>query len=406
MSRPAPVQRILAGQPAVDGRPRYAGPPILALGFRPFYLLAAAFAALGMALWAGSLLGWLAAALGPSTMAPLFWHAHEMVFGFAAAVVVGFLFTAGKNWTGLQTPRGMHLAALAALWLAARVLMWTGPAPLAVAVDVAFLPLCGVTFLRILRRAKSVRNYGLAIALLVLGTINAGFHAALLCGEPLVALRCLDAAAGLVCVFVTVIGGRVFPMLTANAIPDLRVRTVVWAERAIVPATALAVVVLAAPVEGIVPAIVFAAAAVLHGARWSGWDTRRTLRTPMVAILHVAYGFLPIGFAMLAAAALGWGSRSTALHALTAGAIGCAIVGMITRTALGHTGRLLRTGGAENFAYAAIALAAIVRVAGPALLPRGVWIGAASALWVAGFAAYLWRYTPWLMTARVDGREG
>ncbi len=403
MPRPAPLLTI--GQPDPASRVPYAGHPVFALGFRPFYLLAAAFAALAMALWAGLMTGVLSAEHGPA-LAPLFWHAHEMVFGFAAAVVVGFLFTAGKNWTGLQTPQGKPLAALVALWLAARVLMWTGPLPLAVAVDVAFLPACGLVFLRILRRAKSARNYGLAIALLVLGAMNAAFHAALAMGAPLAALRCLDAAAGLVCVFVTVIGGRVIPMFTANAIPGVHIRRFAWAERAMVPLTVVAVVALAVPVEGIVPAVVFAAAAVVQGARWIGWDARRTLRTPIVAILHVAYAFLPLGFALLAAAALGWGDRSTALHALTAGAIGCAIVAMITRTALGHTGRLLRTGRAENFAYAAIALAALVRVAGPMLVARNLWIGTASALWVAAFVVYVWRYTPWLVAPRADGRDG
>lgn len=403
MPRPAPLLTI--GQPDPASRMPYAGHPVFALGFRPFYLLAAAFAAIGMAVWAALLLGGISSARGPA-LAPLFWHAHEMVFGFAAAVVVGFLFTAGKNWTGLQTPQGKPLAALAVLWLAARVLMWTGPLPLAVAADVAFLPACGLLFLLILRRARSARNYGLAIALLVLGAVNAGFHAALAMGAPLAALRCLDAAAGLVCVFVTVIGGRVIPMFTTNAVPGVRIRRFVWAERTVVPLTALAVVALAVPVDGLVPAAMFAAAAIAQAARWIGWDTRRTLRTPIVAILHVAYAFLPLGFAMLAAAALGWGDRSTALHALTAGAIGCAIVAMITRTALGHTGRQLRVGRAETFAYAAVVLAALVRVAGPMLLPRDVWISAASVLWVAAFAAYLWRYTPWLLAPRVDGREG
>ncbi|MDE2201227.1 MAG: NnrS family protein [Burkholderiaceae bacterium] len=403
MPRSAPLLHI--GQPDPASRVPYAGHPVFALGFRPFYLLAAAFAALAMALWAALMTGVLPSVHGPA-LAPLFWHAHEMVFGFAVAVVVGFLFTAGKNWTGLQTPQGKHLAALAGLWLAARVLMWTGPLPLAIAVDVAFLPTCGFVFLRILRRARSTRNYGLAIALLVLGAVNAAFHAALALDAPLVALRCLDAAAGLVCMFVTVIGGRVIPMFTTNAVPGARVRRFAWAERAMVPLTALAVAALAAPLDGIVPAAVFAAAAVVQATRWAGWDSRRTLRTPIVAILHAAYAFIPVGFALLAAAALGWGDRSTALHALTAGAIGGAIVAMITRTALGHTGRLLRTGRAENFAYAAVTVAALVRVAGPVLVPRNVWIGTASALWVAAFAVYLWRYTPWLMAPRADGRDG
>ncbi|MHA6907782.1 NnrS family protein [Ralstonia pseudosolanacearum] len=403
MPRPAPLLNI--GQPDPASRVPYTGLPVFALGFRPFYLLAAAFAVIGMALWAGLLLGGFSAAHGPM-LPPLFWHAHEMVFGVAAAAVVGFLFTAGKNWTGLQTPQGPLLAALAAVWLAARVLMWTGPGPLAVAVDVAFLPLCGVLFLRILRRAANARNYGLAAALLILGAVNAGFHFALMAGAPLLALRCVDAAAGLVAMFVTVIGGRVIPMFSTNAIPGIRIRRAAWAERAIVPLTLAAVIVLALPVSGVVPAVVFASAAVAQVVRWAGWNSVRTLRTPIVAILHVAYGFLPLGVGLLAVSALGGIDRSTALHALTVGAIGGAIVAMITRTALGHTGRPLRAGHAERLAYAAIALAALVRVAGPLLLPRGIWIGVSSAGWVVAFAIYLWKYTPWLLAPRVDGRDG
>jgi uncharacterized protein involved in response to NO len=210
----------------------------------------------------------------------------------------------------------------------------------------------------------------------------------------------------LIAVFVTVMGGRVIPMFTTNAIPGVRIRRTVWAERAIVPLTATAVVALALPVQNVLVAAVFALAAVAQAVRLSGWDSLRTLRTPIVAILHVAYAFLPLGFGLLAAAEFGWGDRSTALHAITVGAIGGAIVAMITRTALGHTGRLLRAGRAETFAYAAIALAALVRVAGPFLLPRAVWIGAASALWVAAFVAYLWKYTPYLLAPRADGRDG
>lgn len=403
MPRSAPLLTI--GQPDPASRIPYTGWPLFALGFRPFYLLAAGFAVIGMAAWAALLLNWLPAAHGP-VMAPLFWHAHEMVFGFAAAAVVGFLFTAGKNWTGLQTPQGPMLAGLAALWVAGRVLMWTGPAPIAIGVDIAFLPLCGVLFLRILRRARSVRNYGLAVALFAMGTVNAGFHAGLLAGAPLLALRCLDAAAGLVAVFVTVIGGRVIPMFTANAIAGVQIRRMVWVERAVVPLTVAAAILLAMPAQGVAPAAVFALAAMAQAIRFLGWDSRRTLRTPIVSILHVAYAFLPLGFGLLAAAAVGRFDRSIALHALTAGAIGCAIVAMITRTALGHTGRLLRVGRAEVFAYAAIAVAAVLRVIGPLLLPREVWIGATCVLWVAGFAAYFWKYAPYLLAPRVDGRDG
>jgi len=382
--------------------------PLFALGFRPLYLLAATFAPLAALLWCALYLGWLPAARAPATMPALFWHAHEMVFGFASAVVTGFLFTAGKNWTGLQTPHGRQLAALAGLWLAARVLLWTGPAPLAAVVDSAFLPLCGLLFLRVLLRAHNRRNVGLAGALLLLGTLNMGFHWACATGHFGLALQLAEAGTGLLVLFVAIIGGRVIPMFTANAIPGLAIQRRAWVERAVLPLTLAAIATLGLGLRGPVAATLFGAAALLHGWRLAGWGTARTLTRPLVFILHLAYGFLVAGMALLALAALGWLDRSTALHALTTGAIACAIIGMITRTALGHTGRPLLAGRAETLAYACIAAAALIRVGGPTLLPqwKAVWIATATALWVIAFIAYLWRYAPMLSTARADGKEG
>lgn len=386
--------------------PAYRGLPWLALGFRPFYLLAAAFGALSVAAWVAIYLGWWAPSAQPWPGAML-WHAHEMVFGFSAAVVVGFLFTAGKNWTGLQTPQGAWLGALAATWLLARVLMWTGPAWAAIAVDIAFLPLCSLSFYRILRRAGSQRNYGLAIALGVMGALNIAFHAAWLGGRIDWSLHAAEAATGLVVIFVTVIGGRVIPMFTANGIPGVRIRRWPVVERLVIALTLLATVA-AALQTPIATAILALGAAVAHGVRLHGWDSHRTLRKPIVGILHVAYAFLPVGFLMIAAASLGWMDRSTALHALTVGVIGCAIVAMITRTALGHTGRRLETGRMEHLAYLFMVLAAVVRVAGPLWLPA--WkpqaIALAGALWMLSLTLYVIKYAPFLMRPRVDGKEG
>lgn len=388
-------------------RPAKRGLPVLALGFRPFYLLAAAFGALSIAAWVAIYVGAWQPAMQPWPGA-MAWHAHEMVFGFAAAVVVGFLFTAGKNWTGLQTPQGAWLATLAGIWLLARVLMWTGPAWLAIAVDSVFLPLCAFSFLLILRRANSRRNYGLAIALGALGALNIAFHAAVLAGSLGVALRVTEAAIGLVTIFVTVIGGRVIPMFTANAIPGVRIRHNALVERTVIGLTLLAIVAYSAhaPAWLTVPLALGAAAA--HGVRLAGWNPLRTVGTPIVAILHVAYAFLPTGFVLIAGAALGWLDGSTALHALTVGVIACAILGMITRTALGHTGRRLATGRIEHLAYAGIALAALIRVAGPMLAPafKTHAIAAAGLLWVAAFVLYLVKYAPYLVRPRIDGKEG
>ncbi|TXI85192.1 NnrS family protein [Cupriavidus sp. Marseille-Q8015] len=385
----------------------YRGVPMLALGFRPFYLLAAAFGVIAIAAWVAIYLGWWQPASRP-WLGAMVWHAHEMVFGFAAAVVVGFLFTAGKNWTGLQTPQGAWLGALAGVWLAARVLMWSGPAWLAIALDLVFLPLCAASFYRLLRRARNHRNIGLALALGVLGALNLAFHVAAGRGDLGGALRVTEAATGLITLFITVIGGRVIPMFTANAVPGVTIRRSAWVERVVVAATLLAIVAHSAHAPAFVVVPLALAAAATHAVRLAGWDPLRTLRTPLVAILHVAYAFLPLGFALLAGAAVGWLDGSTALHALTVGAIACAILAMITRTALGHTGRRLATGRIEHLAYASIVLAALVRVLGPLALPafKPYAIGAAGMLWVAAFVLYLVKYAPYLSRARVDGKEG
>ncbi|MFP3753760.1 MULTISPECIES: NnrS family protein [Cupriavidus] len=385
----------------------YRGLPVFALGFRPFYLLAAAFGALAVPAWVALYLGWWQPAAQP-WMGTMAWHAHEMVFGFAAAVVVGFLFTAGKNWTGLQTPQGTWLATLAGTWLAARILMWAGPAWAAIAVDAAFLPLCSFSFYRLLRRARNQRNMGLAIALGVLGALNLAFDLAMASGHPGLAFQMADAATGLVIVFVTVIGGRVIPMFTANGVPGVRIRRMATVERAVIALTLLAIVAHASMVSPLATTLLALGAAAAHGIRLAGWDPLRTWRKPIVAILHLAYAFLPIGFLLIAGAALGWLDRSTALHALTVGVIGCAIMAMITRTALGHTGRRLETGHLEHLAYACIVLSALVRVALPLWLPalKAEAVAGAGALWVAAFLCYLVKYTPYLLQVRVDGRDG
>lgn len=385
----------------------YRGLPVLALGFRPFYLLAAAFGAVAMVAWVAMYLGlWVPAA--QPWLGGMLWHAHEMVFGFSAAVVVGFLFTAGKNWTGLQTPQGAWLGALAGVWLLARVLMWTGPSWAAIAADVAFLPLCSLSFYTILRRAKSQRNYGLAIALGVMGALNIGFHAAALNGRIDWSLHAAEVATGLVAIFVTVIGGRVIPMFTANAIPGVRIRRWAAVERSVIPLTLLATLAAASPAPAWLTGVLALGAAAAQGARLYGWDSPRTLRKPIVGILHVAYAFLPIGFLLIAAASAGWLNRSTALHALTVGVIGCAIIAMVTRTALGHTGRRLETGRMEHLAYLFMTLAAVVRVAGPLLLPalKPQAIGLAGALWALSLVLYVIKYAPFLTRPRLDGKEG
>ena len=198
---------------------RPATPPrgfaLFALGFRPFYLLAASLALLIVPLWVLILAGWMP---GPTTLPGLFWHGHEMIFGFAAAVIVGFLFTAAHNWTGLPTPAGKPLAALAGLWLAGRVAILIAPPLAGALIDLAFLPVAGVMLAKVLIRAGSRRNYFALLIVAALAASNLLMHGALLGWFALSPLLGLHLASALIAVLCTVIAGRIVPSFTANAL--------------------------------------------------------------------------------------------------------------------------------------------------------------------------------------------
>ncbi|HRK56858.1 MAG TPA: NnrS family protein [Burkholderiaceae bacterium] len=384
--------------------------PLLRLGFRPFYLGAAALAAVSVPLWFALYQGALTA---HGVLPGLLWHAHEMLFGFAAAVIAGFLMTAVRNWTGLATPQGATLGALALLWLAARlaglwVLMQPAAYGLYALLDLALLPAVATLLLGRLLRAGNRRNLPLVGLLFALTVANAAFHLSQL-GAPLPALRSLYAALGLIVMVETLMAGRVVPAFTANATPGLRMALRPWLERATLSTTALGLALwVLTPTLSRAAAVALAAAATCHFARqwqWAPWVTRDR---PILWILHAAYAWIGIGFALLAWA-LWWGQPvSLGVHALAVGATGGLIIGMITRTARGHTGRMLTVGAPEVWAYALVMLAALARVFWPLLAPQQltVALATATAAWSLAFALYLWVYTPWLMQARVDGKDG
>lgn len=377
--------------------------PLFYLGFRPLYLLAALLAALSVPWW----LIQYRLGFGGGVLSGMNWHGHEMLFGFAAAVIVGFLFTAARNWTGLPTPTGAPLAALAALWLAGRILLLTGPGWLAAAVDLAFLPAAAIALWIPLQRARS-RNRFMVGILLLLTLCNLGFH--------LAAQQVLDVAPGsftragiyLVVFLVAVMAGRVVPSFTRNALPVARIRTSAGLDRAAMVALAAALLAQGPGVPGWLAGALALVAATLHALRLWSWDPWCTRSTPLLWILHLSYAWIPLGLLLLAAAAAGLVPELAAVHAFGTGAIGGMIIGMITRTALGHTGRPLRAGGMETAAYALVHAAALLRVVplliAPALYPAALW--ASGGLWAGAFALYLVRYGPMLASVRADGRPG
>lgn len=383
----------------------YTAPALFGLGFRPFYLLAAGLAALSVPLWIAQYWGWIPARGYLSGAA---WHAHEMVFGFAAAVITGFLFTAARNWTGLPTPTGAPLAALAALWLAARVALLTGPAPVAVALDCLFLPLVALALWLPLRKARN-RNQFFVALLLVLAAANVTFHLAHNGALQLSATVPVRFALYIVIVIVTLMGGRVIPSFTANAVRAARVRPAPWRDRWSIGLAIVACVLLLAGAPAALTGGACAAAALSHLERLRRWDPLSTRAHPILWILHLSYAWIPLGFALHAAAQWGWhGGGVLADHALATGAVGGITLGMMTRTARGHTGRELRAGGAEVAAYVLVHAAAVVRVLMPALLPaQTAWFMAlAAVLWSLAFTLYLWVFVPMLTRVRADGRPG
>jgi uncharacterized protein involved in response to NO len=323
-----------------------------------------------------------------------------------------FLLTAVKAWTGLATPRGAFLACLALLWLAARVAAVTGPYPLYAVLDLALLPLVAAVLTRLLLRANNRRNLPLAGMLMLLALANGCFHLGVIGAIDVSPLTPLYAALALIVMIECVIAGRVIPAFTMSATPGLKLTVSVLVERAAMALTALALLlwVFAPALNGwnMVGGLALSLAAVAHVLRLLQWRPAITRHRPILWILHASYAWIPFGLGLLAAARFGWIANSIGVHALAIGATAGLIIGMITRTARGHTGRALQVSRPEATAYALVMLAAATRVllplAVPAWLPMALIVSATG--WSVAFAIYLFIYTPWLFQTRLDGKDG
>jgi len=385
---------------------------LFALGFRPFFLLAALGTAVQMAVWLG---GYLAGWPLPSYYGPIVWHGHEMLFGYTAAVVAGFLLTAVRNWTGRDTPNGAALAALAALWLTARLLPFVTAAPawLIAGVDLAFLPALGVALLPPLLATGQRRNlvFPVLLALLTLANLLVHLDRLQLPDAPLGSLAALQLTVGIIIVLIAIVGGRVVPFFIERG-ANVQLRPRPWLERLAVASVAIwfAASVLASVHAVAAPLLAATAwlAAALNGLRLVAWHHRRLWSVPLLWVLYIGYGWLVAGLALNGAAVSGWMATPPAIHAFTAGAIGVMTLGMMARVALGHTGRPMQAARMTTASFVLINIAAVVRVALPAAAPTlyidGIFI--AGALWIAAFILFSFVYAPVLIRPRADGRPG
>ncbi len=390
--------------------------PLLAYGFRPFFLLAGAYGALAILAWVCILSGELR--LPASWPLPL-WHGHEMVFGFAVAGITGFLLTAVPSWTGAAPVRGATLLFLVLLWVAGRLAFWGSaalPAPFVAAVDLAFLPCLAGVLGRSLIAQISVSGFRNAVFLVLLAALWTGNLLTHLDGLGIVpgaALPGLHLGIDVLLLAITIVGGRIVPNFTANV---LRKTGVSPLPRSVPALDAAAILSMAAILvldllfgSGPISAAAAIFAACTNGLRLWLWRPLATIRAPLLWVLHLGYAWLVLGLALKGIAGFADTAvpPSAALHALTAGAIGTMLLAVMSRVALGHTGRPLIAPRLVVAAYGVLTLAAALRVAAPlAMDATSALFFASGILWATAMALFTAVYAPMLLRPRPDGNPG
>ena len=402
--RSVPRAALKSGDLSRDGRGRIrAMPPILHYGFRPFFFLAALHAGLAIPVWLGAYFGGFDI-VGP--FGGMHWHAHEMLFGYLAAVIAGFILTAIPNWTGRLPLSGWPLAMLVGLWLAGRAACLASPDPwLAMAVDLAFPVTLAFAIWREVAAGKNWKNAPVAVMITLFGVANAADHlanAGVLDHD--LGQRLALAVAGML---IALIGGRIVPSFTRNwlvkegstALPAPFGQP----EKAALAATAAAMLGWVVMPDNVLVGVFLFAAGALLAVRLFRWSGVATMREPILLVLHVGYGWLAVSFALLGLAIMlpDKVPHSAALHALTAGAVGTMTLAVMTRASLGHTGRAIVADRFVIAMYAMVSAGAGLRVAAPF---AGDWYGhilaCGGTLWAGAFLLFAVRYAPILWRRR------
>jgi len=384
--------------PAAPARPQWAA--FLELGFRPLYPAGCLWAAVSVALWV-YVPQWLA-----GTLPGVYWHAHEMLWGFVATIAVGFLLTASANWTGINPLRGRALGALALLWAAARVgFLAPGQAAFGIAAlcELLFFGWAAAALGRVIYRARSRRNDGVPLLILGLGAADGLYLRAAWTGDYADLMPRF--AAGLLCmaVIALLVSRRVIPFFAMRAVPGLAIPMHTGSGQWQLAAGVLAIGFLLLGWQA-AQAAALAAAGGLACWQVLAWRPWRVRRVPLLWILYVGYAALGAGLLVAAAQAAGGVARAAwPVHTIGVAGFSVLIIGMATRTALGHLGRPLRADRSMVAAYLLVIAAAALRLAALAPSPFSLAaLHASAGAWVLGFALYLWRFFPLLIRPRAD----
>lgn len=385
---------------------------LLAFPFRIFFLLTGLYAAFSVVAWMSYLFGGLPLPVGWSA---IHWHGHEMLFGFTTAAIAGFLLTAMCNWTGAAPLQGRALLALVLVWLAGRVVMWTAgwwPGWFTAGVDMLFLPCLAIYVARVLLAHGNKRNLIMVIILGVMTLANAMMHLGFLTGGTTWLNLGQVSAFNLITLMMIVIGGRIIPLFTINWLRNHGHDPAAVKQSPALDRLAIIVTALLIPADLVTSAPWLAgtlalAAAAVHGLRLAGWSGWKTGREPLLWILHLSYAWIILALLLKGAAAFNLVAPTAWQHALGVGGMGTLILGIMTRVALGHTGRPLTLPPLGVVIYLAITLGAVARVLAALQsidYRAGLFIAAFG--WTLAFSLFVFIYWPILSQPRADGRPG
>lgn len=387
-------------EPARAPRAKASLQAFLGLAFRPLYLAGCGWAAIAIGLWVFAP-QWIA-----QPLLGIAWHAHEMLWGFIATIAVGFLLTAGANWTGINPLHGKPLAGLCMLWLAARLGFLAGGRTLfflAAACELAFFILAAAALLRAVHKSRNQRNYGVPWMLLALGAADALYLKAALAGDYTLLMRRFDI--GLICMamIALLVARRVIPFFAMRAVAGLQIpmhtRSGQLQLATSAAALALAGLGLAGPM-----ALMLALTGAISLAQVLAWKPWAVRRQPLLWILYVGYAMLGLGLLLAAAHSAGFVERrGLHVHVIAVGGFSVLIIGMVTRTALGHLGRPLAADRSMRASYGLMICALLLRLL--ALAPSAASPAAlrlAGIAWLGALGLYLWRFAPILIRPRVD----
>ena len=374
----------------------YQGPALFSYGFRPFFFFGSVYAGAIILVWLPAFYGQLQ--LG-TAFAPRDWHVHEMLFGYIAAVVAGFLLTAVPNWTGRLPLQGRPLVLLFATWATGRVAVsvsaWIGWGPAAV-IDSSFLVLLAAAASREIIAGRKWGNLKIVFIVSLLAAGNVAFHLeAHFTGVAEYATR---GGIAIVIILIALIGGRIIPSFTRNWLarqaPGHMPSPFGRFDAVTVAFTVLALALWVAwPLERTTGALLLACG-FMHIVRLVRWTGYRTFADRLVLILHVAYAFIPVGFILSALSALDVMAASAGIHAWTGGAIGTMTLAVMSRATLGHTGRQLEASPVTHLIYASVIIAAVARICAALEVDHaGLLLAVAGIAWAAAFLGFAAAYS-------------